>query len=384
MVGGFSFDASVFNRATQAYRQTGSAFKPFVYAAALDRGYTPSTIILDAPFVLEAHDGQDAWRPENYEEDFAGPATLRFALEHSRNAMTVRVAAAIGMGPIVENAKKFGIKDDMLPVLSMAIGAGETTLLKLTTAYGMIVNGGRKISPAIVDRIQDRKGHAIFRNDQRPCTGCNAEYWANQVEPQIPDEREQVLDPTTAYQLVSLMEGVVQRGTGSAVKAVERPLAGKTGTTNDERDAWFVGFAPDLAVGVFCGFDNPRHLGKGETGGHVAAPIFRDFMKATIGDKPAVPFRIPPGITFMRVNLKSGQLASGDDDQGTILEAFKEGTQPGSGPTLDENPTLSQEDQNSLSSDIPQTGQPASPGGTPAGPPAQAGSSPSTGTGGLY
>jgi penicillin-binding protein 1A len=378
MVGGFSFDASVFNRATQAYRQTGSAFKPFVYAAALDRGYTPSSIILDAPFVLEQA-GQETWRPENYEEDFAGPATLRFALEHSRNAMTVRVAAAIGMGPIVENAKKFGIKDDMMPVLSMAIGAGETTLLKLTTAYGMIVNGGKKIAPSLIDRIQDRKGHSIFKNDQRPCASCNAEYWANQAEPQIPDEREQVLDPTTAYQLVSLMEGVVQRGTGSVVKAVDRPLAGKTGTTNDERDAWFVGFAPDLTVGVFVGFDNPHHLGKGETGGHVAAPIFRDFMKVAVGTKPAVPFRIPPGITFMRVDLHSGQLAD-PDDQSAILEAFKEGTAPGSGPNLEDTPTLSPEDQNSLSSDT------ASPGATtPNGPPAAAGASaPSTGTGGLY
>jgi penicillin-binding protein 1A len=367
LVGGFSFDASVFNRATQAQRQTGSAFKPFVYAAALDHGYTPSSIVLDAPFVLEQA-GQDTWRPENYEEDFAGPQTLRFGLEHSRNAMTIRVAAAMGMEPIVENAKKFGINDNMLPVLSMAIGAGETTLLKLTTAYGMIVNGGKRITPALIDRIQDRTGRSIFKNDKRPCEGCNAEYWQNQPEPQIPDEREQVLDPGTAYQLVSLMEGVVQRGTGSAVKAVGIPLAGKTGTTNDERDAWFVGFAPDLAVGVYVGFDTPRHLGRGETGGHVAAPIFRDFMKDTIGDKPPVPFRIPPDITFMRVDLHTGRLAD-PDDPAAILEAFKPGTSPDTGTNLEDTPTLSPEDASSLSAVSGQT-------------PSQ--STVSTGTGGLY
>jgi penicillin-binding protein 1A len=370
IVGGFSFDASVFNRATQAQRQTGSAFKPFVYAAALDHGYTPSSIILDAPFVLEQA-GQEAWRPENYEEDFAGPATLRFGLEHSRNAMTVRLAAAMGMGPIVDNARKFGIKDDMLPVLSMAIGAGETTLLKLTTAYGMIVNGGKTITPALIDRIQDRKGHSTFKNDKRPCPSCNADYWQTQPEPQIADGREQVLDPGTAYQLVSLMEGVVQRGTGSAVKAVGIPLAGKTGTTNEERDAWFIGFSPDLTVGVFVGFDTPRHLGKGETGGHVAAPIFRDFMKVILGDKPPVPFRIPPNITFMRVDLHSGQLAD-PDDPSAILEAFKPGTGPGTGPTLDETPTLSPEDANSLSTAPPGAAPPPNGGGV------------SSGTGGLY
>lgn len=382
IVGGFSFDASVFNRATQAFRQTGSAFKPFVYAAALDHGYTPSSIILDAPFVLEQQ-GQEAWRPENYEEDFAGPATLRFGLEHSRNAMTVRLASAVGMGPIVENAKKLGIKDDMLPVLSMAIGAGETTLIKLTSAYGMIVNGGKKIAPSLIDRVQDRKGRSVFKNDKRACNGCNADYWKNQPEPQFPDEREQVMDPATAFQLVSLMEGVVQRGTGKVVKTVGIPLAGKTGTTNDERDAWFVGFSPDLVVGVYVGFDTPRHLGKDETGGHVSAPIFRDFMKEILGSKPPVPFRIPPGITFMKVDLHSGQLTDPSNPD-AILEAFKTGTGPDSGPVLDDNPAMSSEDVNSLSTLEGSTSPGGSGHGSDEGRGAPAGAGPSSGTGGLY
>ena len=237
LVGGFSYDASVFNRATQAMRQTGSAFKPFVYAAALDHGYTPSSIILDAPFVLDQGGDLGLWKPENYEEDFAGPSTLRFGVEHSRNAMTVRLAAAMGMDPVVEYAKRFGINDNMPPVLSMAIGSGETTLLRLTNAYAMIVNGGKKVEPTLIDRIQDRNGKTIFKHDKRVCPECSATYWANQPEPQLPDTREQVLDPATAYQIVSILQGVVERGTGSKVKEANRQLAGKTGTTNEEKDA---------------------------------------------------------------------------------------------------------------------------------------------------
>ena len=344
LVGGFSYDMSVFNRATQAHRQTGSAFKPFVYAAALDHGYTPSSIVLDAPFVIDQGPGLGIWRPQNYDEgEFFGPSTLRLGVEKSRNTMTVRLASTVGMDVVADYAKRFGIIDDMPHVLSMAIGAGETTLLRLTTAYSMLVNGGKRITPTLIDRIQDRDGKTIYKHDQAICDGCNAKYWANQEEPLVGDTREQVIDSGTAYQIVSILEGVVRRGTGTIVRSVDRPLAGKTGTTNDQKDAWFVGFSPDLTVGVYVGYDTPKNLGHGETGGHVAAPVFRDIMQAAIGDKPAVPFRIPPNIRLVRINLKTG-LATGPDDPKAILEAYKPGTGPetGGGEVLDgSDPSLS-------------------------------------------
>jgi penicillin-binding protein 1A len=332
LVGGFSYDASEFDRATQAFRQTGSAFKPFVYAAALDHGYTPSSILLDAPFVMEQGPNQGLWSPENYSEDFVGPSTLRRGIEKSRNTLTVRLASSMGMEPIVENAKKFGVKEDMPPYLSMALGAGETTLIKLTAAYCTFVNGGKRVMPTLIDRIQDRHGKTVFRHDTRGCTDCNARYWNNQEEPALPDQRPQILDPATAYQIVSLLEGVVRSGTGTAVKAVGKPLAGKTGTTNEERDAWFIGFSPDLAAGVFIGFDTPAPLGKGETGGHVSAPVFRDFMIAALADKPAQPFRVPANIRLVRVNHVTG-LPTGPGDPQAIIEAFKPGTEPGAQST---------------------------------------------------
>jgi penicillin-binding protein 1A len=328
LVGGFSYDASEFNRATQALRQTGSAFKPFVYAAALDHGYTPASVLLDAPFVMEQGPGQGLWSPENYSQDFVGPSTLRRGIEKSRNTLTVRLASSMGMEPIVENAKKFGVKEDMPPYLSMALGAGETTLMKLTAAYSTFVNGGKRVTPTLIDRIQDRHGRTIFRHDTRACSDCNARYWNNQEEPALPDPRPQILDPTTAYQMVSLLEGVVRWGTGTAVRAVGKPLAGKTGTTNEERDAWFIGFSPDLAAGAYIGFDSPAPLGKGETGGHVAAPVFRDFMKVALADKPAQPFRVPANIRLVRVNHVTGK-PTGPDDPQAIIEAFKMGTEPG-------------------------------------------------------
>ncbi len=328
LVGGFSYDASEFDRATQAFRQTGSAFKPFVYAAALDHGYTPSSILLDAPFVMEQGPGQGLWSPENYSEDFVGPSTLRRGIEKSRNTLTVRLASAMGMEPIVENAKKFGVKEDMPPYLSMALGAGETTLIKLTAAYSTFVNGGKRVTPTLIDRIQDRHGKTIFRHDTRACSECNARYWNNQEEPALPDQRPQIIDPATAYQMVSLLEGVVRAGTGSALKVVGKPIAGKTGTTNEERDAWFIGFSPDLAAGAYIGFDAPAPLGKGETGGHVAAPAVRDFMIAALADKPAQPFRVPANIRLVRVNHVTGQ-PTGPGDPQAIIEAFKPGTEPG-------------------------------------------------------
>jgi penicillin-binding protein 1A len=327
MVGGFSYDQSQFNRATQALRQPGSSFKPIVYAAALDNGYTPSTVVLDAPLEIDQGPGLGTWKPANYEGKFYGPSTLRFGLEHSRNVMTVRLAQDVGMPMIAEYAKRFGVYDQLPPYLSFALGAGETTLLRMVTAYAMIDNGGRRVKPTLIDRIQDRYGHTVYRHDERECIGCDAKKWANQPEPSLIDRREQVLDPMTAYQVTSMMEGVVQRGTATVVRQVGKPVAGKTGTTNDEKDAWFIGFTPDIVAGVYIGYDKPRHLGRGQTGGHLAAPIVRDFLKVALADKPAVPFRVPAGIKLIRVDLKTG-LRAGPGTERVILEAFKPGTAP--------------------------------------------------------
>jgi penicillin-binding protein 1A len=327
LVGGFSYDQSQFNRATQALRQPGSAFKPLVYASALDNGYTPSTVVMDAPIEVDQGAGLGVWRPENYSGKFYGPQTLRFGLEQSRNVMTVRLAQDVGMPLIGEYSKRFGVYDDLPPYLSFALGAGETTVLKMTAAYSMFANGGKRIKPTLIDRIQDRYGRTVYKHDLRECRGCTAEKWNNQSEPSLVDKREQVLDPMTAYQITSMMEGVVQRGTATVVREVGKPIAGKTGTTNEEKDAWFVGFSPDLAVGVYIGYDKPRHLGRGATGGHLAAPIVKDFMKVALADKPAVPFRVPAGIKLIRIDSKTGMRA-GPGSEKVILEAFKPGTAP--------------------------------------------------------
>ncbi len=330
MVGGFSYDQSQFNRATQALRQPGSSFKPIVYSAALDNGYTPSSLVLDAPIELDQGPGLGVWKPENYENNFFGPSTLRFGIEHSRNVMTVRLAQDVGMPLISEYAKRFGVYDSLPPYLSFALGAGETTLLRMVTAYAMFDNGGRRVKPTLIDRIQDRYGHTVYRHDERECIGCDAKKWENQPEPSLIDRREQVIDPMTAYQITSMMEGVVIRGTAGSVgfqKEVAKPVAGKTGTTNDYKDAWFIGFTSDVVVGVYIGFDKPRSLGRGETGGVLAAPIVKNFMKVALVDKPAVPFRVPPGIKLIRVDAKTGMRA-GPDTKKAILEAFKPGTAP--------------------------------------------------------
>ena len=327
MVGGFSFAQSEFNRATQAYRQPGSSFKPFLYAAALDNGYTPSSVIMDAPLEISQGPGLGTWRPQNYGGKFYGPSTLRTGIELSRNVMTVRLAQDMGMPLVAEYAKRFGIYDNMLPVLSMSLGAGETTVLRLTTAYATIANGGRKVRPTLIDRIQDRYGRTIYKHDSRICDGCTQDVWEGQDEPDLIDDREQVLDPMTAYQITSMMEGVVQRGTATSVRAVNRPVAGKTGTTNDEKDAWFMGFTPDLAVGVFVGYDNPKPMGRGATGGHVAAPIFTDFVKKALADKPPVEFRVPKGLQLIPIDRKTGLRTAGAGP-GSILEAFKPGMAP--------------------------------------------------------
>ncbi|RXF73940.1 penicillin-binding protein 1A [Hansschlegelia zhihuaiae] len=327
LAGGFSYDESQFNRATQALRQPGSSFKPFIYAAALDNGYTPSSVVLDAAIEVDQGPGVGIWRPENYAKKFYGPQTLRFGIEKSRNVMTVRLAQDMGMPIISEYARRFGVMDDLPRLLSMSLGAGETTVLKMTAAYSMFANGGKRVTPTVIDRIQDRTGKTIFRYDDRQCVGCMATAWAGQDEPKLVDAREQVLDPMTAYQVTSMLEGVVLRGTATKLKSVGRPIAGKTGTTNDYKDAWFVGFSSDLVVGVYLGYDKPRSMGEGETGGEVAAPVFGDFMKEALKDKPATPFRVPPGIKLIRINPSSGMRTAGGDGK-AILEAFKPGTAP--------------------------------------------------------
>ena len=327
MVGGFSFDQSEFNRATQALRQPGSSFKPFVYATALDNGYTPSSIVLDEPIQIDQGGGQGTWSPDNYDGKSTGPRTLRYGITYSKNQMTVRLARDLGMPIVAEYAKRFGIYDDMLPVLAMSLGAGETTVLRMTAGYSMLANGGRRIRPTLIDRIQDRWGATIFKHDERECRGCVADAWNGQDEPRLIDRRERVIDPMTAYQITSIMEGVVQRGTATILKSLNRTLAGKTGTTNDAKDAWFVGFSPDLAVGVYLGFDKPRSLGARATGGTYAAPVFRDFMKDALAGKPNLQFRVPPGIKFILVNATTGQRTAAGDG-GAIREAFKPNTAP--------------------------------------------------------
>ena len=353
MSGGYSFDASQFNRATQALRQPGSAFKPFVYYTALQAGFTPSTLILDAPIVIDQGPGLPLWKPENYNREFLGPVPMRIGIEKSRNLMTVRLAQTIGMEKIVQTAEKFGIVDQMPEQLSMSLGAADTTLLRMVTAYAMFVNGGKRITPTLIDRVQDRHGKTIFKHDNRPCEGCQVDGIPEHFTvPEIPDTREQIADPRSAYQIVSMLEGVVQRGTGIRIRAVGKPLAGKTGTTNDSFDTWFIGFSPDLAVGVYVGFDDPRTLGLKETGSSVAVPIFRDFMAEALKDKPAIPFRVPPGVMLVRVDHSDGLPAS-PGDKNVILEAFKPGTEP-----TKRGPVINGESVSSTG-----TGTSASPGG---------------------
>ncbi len=327
MVGGYDYEKSQFNRSVHARRQPGSAFKPFVYLVALDKGFTPSSLILDAPFVIDQGPGLPKWRPANYTRKFYGPSTMRLGIEKSRNLMTVRLAQTVGIDSIAQYARKFGIVDRLPKQLSMSLGAGETTLLRLSTAYAMLVNGGKKIKPTLIDRIQDRHGKTVFKHDNRVCPNCQSNFWTNQPVPRIPDPRKKITDPGSAFQMVSMLEGVIQRGTGRRIKDIGKPLAGKTGTTNGSLDTWFLGFAPDLTVGVFAGFDNPRSLGKREQGASVAAPIFKAFMARALSEKPAIPFRIPPSIRLVRVNSTSGQPAI-PGERGIILEAFKPGTIP--------------------------------------------------------
>ncbi|NOJ48056.1 penicillin-binding protein 1A [Bradyrhizobium archetypum] len=330
MVGGFSFDQSQFNRATQAYRQPGSTFKPLVYSAAMDNGYTPASIMIDGPIEIDQGQGAGVWRPENFSVgQYRGPITLREALKWSVNTVTVRLAQDVGMPLIGEYAKRFGVYDELPNYLSYSLGAGETTVMRMVTAYSMLANGGRRVKPTLIDRIQDRYGRTIFKHDARECRGCDAPGgWKNQAEPQLVDRRELVIDPMTAYQITSMMEGVVQGGTASVMREVGKPIAGKTGTTSDGKDVWFIGYSPDLVVGLYLGYDKPRSLGRAAQGGHTAAPIVKNFMKLALADRPATPFKVPPGIRLVRIDAKSGMRPNPGDGGRTILEAFKPGTAP--------------------------------------------------------
>ncbi len=327
MVGGFSYSGSQFNRATQALRQPGSSFKPIVYAAALDNGYTPSSVVMDAPVEFKLSNGK-IWRPKNYTDKFYGPSTLRRGIEQSRNAMTVRLADDLGMTKVADLAQRLGIYDKMPRHLANSLGSAETTLLRMTTAYSIIANGGKKIEATVIDRIQDRRGKTIYRHDKRDCATCSADaYQDGMVEPEFADVREQVMSPYTAYQITSMLEGVVERGTGKKMLVLNKPVAGKTGTSNDERDAWFIGYTPDLAVGVYIGYDNPKPMGKKRTGGELAAPVVADFMKLALKDKAAIPFRVPRAIELIPINAANGK-RSIFGEEGVILEAFKPGDEP--------------------------------------------------------
>jgi penicillin-binding protein 1A len=378
--GGFSYGSSQFDRAMQALRQPGSTFKPFVYATALDQGYTPISKVLDAPFAAPQGPGLPLWTPENYEAgEYLGPTTLRRGVELSRNLMTARLAHTIGMDSIAATVERMGVYNKLPRYLANSLGSEVTTLLRLTTGYAEFVNGGRKLEATLIDRVQDRHGKTVYRFDKRNCVDCNQVQWKGQEEPLLDENRQQVLDPRTAYQIVSILEGVVQRGTGVVIKAVGKPLAGKTGTSSDFRDAWFVGFSPDLALGVFVGKDNFQSLGNGEQGALAAAPIFRDFMKEALADQPGTPFRTPQGIVQVPINPFSGAVVQ-QGTPGSILEAFKPGTEPGSNYTADiEDPGVSPPGVTAQAGEGQGAPIPATPTSSPPTP-----TTISTGTGGLY
>ena len=322
LVGGYSFRSSEFNRVTQAKRQPGSAFKPIVYAAALENGYAPNSIILDAPFVSEQGIGLKDWKPENYGKKFYGPSTLRKGIEYSRNLMTVRIAENLGLSKILKLSKELNIYSEIPELLSVSLGSAETTLINITSAYASFVNGGKKITPIMISKIQDRRGKTIFNSTSSYCLGCDR-YSENSNEfPKIENKNQQILSKETAYQITSILEGAIQRGTGKALKNLNVPLAGKTGTTNENLDAWFIGYSSNLLVGVYVGFDSPKSLGKNETGSKAALPIFKDFIKNALFKEEFKSFNIPNGIYFASIDYDSGEKKN-FGDKNVIIEAFK-------------------------------------------------------------
>ncbi len=334
MQGGFSYQDSVFNRATQATRQPGSSFKPFVYASALDSGFSPATIVIDAPIEVDVGGGK-VWRPKNASNKFYGPTPLRTGIEHSRNLMTVRLAQEIGMDTVAAYAERFGVYDHMNPFLANALGAEETTLFKMVAAYAMFANGGERVEPTLVDRVQDRWGKTIFRHDQRDCVDCKNPNIAPGEEPRIVSNRERIMDPITAYQLTSMMKGVVERGTASRTVNLPVPTAGKTGTTNDARDVWFIGFTSNIVAGCYIGYDRPRSMPHA-SGGGMCGPVFNSFMKEAIKVYGGGPFKVPPGGHFIKIDRFTGARlpddASGDN---VVAEYFRDGEEPLFGVTYD-------------------------------------------------
>ena len=322
LVGGFNFRTSEFNRVTQAKRQPGSAFKPIVYAAALEKGFAPNSIVLDAPFVESQGVGLKNWKPENYGKKFYGPTTFRKGIEYSRNLMTVRIAKVLGLEEILNLSKKLDIYEEIPELLSVSLGAAETTLINLTSAYAPFVNGGKKIEPRLISRIQDRRGRTIFKEKNRKCVGCD-EFINNKIEfPTIENKNDRVISKETAYQMTSILQGAVQRGTAKKLKSLKVPLAGKTGTTNDNYDAWFIGFSSNLVIGVYIGFDNPRTLGKFETGSKAALPIFKDFVENALFKEDFNDFQIPENIFLTSLNYDTGN-KSAPGDKNSIVEALK-------------------------------------------------------------
>ena len=320
--GGFSFKKSEFNRATQALRQPGSAFKPFIYALALENGYTPSTLILDAPLVLEQGSDLKMWKPENYGKKFYGPSTLRMGLEKSRNLMTVRIAQDLGLKKIVNFSKQLGIYDNPSELLSISLGSAETTLLKLTSAYSSFVNGGKLVKPIMIDRIQDSEGNTIFNNEKRKCVNCSEISFLNENYPEIEDSFLQIFSPQTAYQMTSILEGTIQNGTGKKLKKLNLDLGGKTGTTNGNTDTWFIGFTSKLAIGVYVGADNPKSLGRFETGAKTALPIFGNFVKNAVKKEDARPFKVADNILMKVIDPVTGKKAE-SGSKSTIIEVYK-------------------------------------------------------------
>jgi penicillin-binding protein 1A len=320
--GGFSFKNSEFNRVSQALRQPGSAFKPFVYALALENKYTPSSLVLDAPLVLEQGADLKMWKPENYGKKFYGPSTLRVGLEKSRNLMTVRIAQNLGVDKLANFSKDLGIYENPDELLSISLGSAETTLLKLTSAYSAFINGGKLVSPILIDRVQDSEGNTILNNEKRTCLNCDQISFTGKFYPEIKNNYKQIFSAQTAYQITSLLEGVVKRGTGKKLKDLNLNLAGKTGTTNKNTDAWFIGFTSNLVIGVYVGMDNPQPLGKFETGSKTALPIFKNFIEKAIKKSDARPFKVADGITMMVVDSTTGQKAK-FSSKDTIFEAYK-------------------------------------------------------------
>jgi len=327
MQGGFSYQYSVFNRATQAERQPGSSFKPFVYASALDSGYSPSTIIIDAP--IEVQTPQGLWRPKNASHKYYGPAPLRMGIERSRNLMTIRLAQDVGMNVVADYAERFGVYDDMGEYLANALGSQETTLFRMISAYAMFANGGERVEPTLVDRVQDRYGKTVYRHDQRVCEGCRFASLEAGLSPQIISNRERIMDPVTAYQLTSMMRGVVERGTASRTVNVGVPVAGKTGTTNDAKDVWFIGFTPTMVAGCYMGYDRPRSLGRGASGGGMCGPVFNRFMKKVVARDGSGKFPVPPNTYFLKFDRFSGaRLPDNATGPHVVAELFRQGEEP--------------------------------------------------------